>query len=84
MTHWLAWLLGACLALSLLIPAIALGIDSRRMDPAEQYSWNGWYIVLIMAGYGATLMTLAGMLLARIVQSLRDVASNAGEVNLLA
>jgi hypothetical protein len=76
--HWarLAWLLGATVALSFLIPAIALWIDSRGMDSAEHYSWTGWYLILIMAGYGAASMTLVGMLLAQIVRTIRNLRSD--------
>jgi hypothetical protein len=75
----LAWLLSASLTLSLAIPAIMLLIDSRGMDPSEHYSWTGWYVIVIMAGYAAALLTLAGMLLARIVQAIRSVIRRLAE-----
>jgi hypothetical protein len=67
----LAWLLGATVALSLIIPAIALWIDSHGMDPAEHYSWTGWYIILVMSGYVAALIMLAALLLTRIGRAIR-------------
>jgi hypothetical protein len=69
----LAWLLGASVALSLVIPAIAIWIDSRGMDPAEHYSSTGWYVILIMAAYGAALVTVVGLLMTRIVRAIRSV-----------
>ena len=67
----LSWLLGASLVASVAIFAIAIWIDSRGMDPAEHYSWNGWYFVLIIGSLAATALTLAGLVLARIVHLVR-------------
>ena len=56
-----AWLM-VYLVVTLVMGGIGIWQDASRMDPAQHYSWNGWYWLLFFAIY-ATGMLLAVVLL---------------------
>jgi outer membrane protein assembly factor BamB len=58
--HWrsFALLLAFGVLATLITAAVWLAIDARHMDPAENYSWRGWYAVLLVGVYAWGVLLL--------------------------
>ncbi|HEV3002845.1 MAG TPA: hypothetical protein VGX78_00220 [Pirellulales bacterium] len=55
----LAWLAVSIVALSLAWGASILWIDSRDMDPAQRYTWDGWPFAGVVGAYFCGVLCLA-------------------------
>jgi outer membrane protein assembly factor BamB len=56
-----ALLLGCAVLATLIAAGVWLGIDARNMDPAEHYSWQGWYAVAQVGVYAWSLLLFCGL-----------------------
>jgi hypothetical protein len=61
--HWgaVGGLVACTLLAGLILSGVALAIDMRRMEPAEHYSWHGWYLVLVPGASAAGIVLVAGV-----------------------
>src|SRR5262249_49930125 len=64
----LAGLAAASLVLAAIASVVAVGLDSRDMDAAERYSWEGWALVIVIGGYLAAACVLIGKALGAAVR----------------
>jgi outer membrane protein assembly factor BamB len=46
---------------TLITAAVWLALDARHMDPAEHYSWRGWYAVSLVGVYAWGVLLLVGL-----------------------
>jgi outer membrane protein assembly factor BamB len=53
-------LLGGAVLATLIIAGVWLALDARRMDPAEHYSWGGWYAVSLVGAHVWGVLLLIG------------------------
>jgi outer membrane protein assembly factor BamB len=73
--------LGLLLAVGLLVTLVHAGvwlaIDARGMDPAEHYSWEGWYAMLLIGAYEAGVLLLGVLCLVGLYRVGRWLVSRA-------
>jgi outer membrane protein assembly factor BamB/tRNA A-37 threonylcarbamoyl transferase component Bud32 len=59
-------LLALSVALTLLIAAVMLWVDARRLEPSQHYSPRGWYTAWFLGAYAAGVVLVLGIVLAGI------------------
>jgi len=69
-----AWLLGAVVLVTPLAGAVILWLDDPKYDPAQYYSWAGWYWLGPVGMYFTGVVLLGLFLLGRLVRVLRRSA----------